>query len=75
MPTSRRRPPLASPDQERPTAVIEVAFGESRRYVGELINHPYFIPRLGPGDPVKFTADDIIDVAWGDESDDRLPHP
>ena len=34
---------------------------------GSLINTPIGLPRIGAGDPVRFTFDDIIDIEWSDD--------
>lgn len=41
---------------------VEVTGVEGRRWRGRLVNDPFFIPRLRPGDEVKFTPDEIIDI-------------
>jgi hypothetical protein len=43
---------------------VEVVAVKRRQVVGRLINEPLGIPRLYPGDKVKFTRDHIIDIHW-----------
>jgi PadR family transcriptional regulator PadR len=43
---------------------VEVDKVGERRLVGRLVNEPAGIPRLNPGDTIKFSRDDIIDIDW-----------
>jgi Uncharacterized protein conserved in bacteria (DUF2314) len=43
---------------------VEVVAVKRRQIVGRLINEPLGLPRLYPGDKVKFTRDHIIDIHW-----------
>jgi hypothetical protein len=43
---------------------VEVVAVKRRRIVGRLINEPLGIPRLDPGDKVRFRRDHIIDIHW-----------
>jgi hypothetical protein len=43
---------------------VEVVAVKRRRIVGRLINEPLGIPRLYPGDKVRFRRDHIIDIHW-----------
>jgi uncharacterized protein YegJ (DUF2314 family) len=46
---------------------VNVEAINGRRLVGTLRNTPAGIPKLNPGDRVKFTMDDIIDVVYDPE--------
>jgi hypothetical protein len=47
---------------------VEVVAVEKRHLVGKLINQPVGIPRLDPGDQVKFKPAHIIDIDWDGNS-------
>lgn len=49
---------------------VEVTDVKKRRVVGKLSNDPVGIPRLLPGDKIKFDRDHIIDIDWPDEAED-----
>ena len=51
---------------------VEVTDVRKRRIVGTLRNLPVGIPRLLPGDKIKFKRDHIIGIRWGDEDSDQL---
>jgi Uncharacterized protein conserved in bacteria (DUF2314) len=46
-----------------------------RRLMGTLRNTPAGIPKLNPGDRIKFTMDDVIDVIYDPEVDDLQSRP
>jgi hypothetical protein len=40
------------------------------------VNTPDGIPRLGPGDEIKFKRDHVIDIHWHDwDPGEEEPHP
>ena len=51
---------------------VEVRKVGRRRIVGTLRNTPAFIPRLEPGQRVRFTSDNVIDLIPRDEVGDDL---
>jgi hypothetical protein len=67
MPTSRRRPPLP-PDQERPAAVIDVAFGASERFLNAKPGSPQDRDQSADAAAMRSVAggvhdgDDLFDV-------------
>ena len=50
---------------------VEVTDVRKRRIVGTLRNLPVGIPRLTPGDKIKFKRDHIIDILWSNEDSDQ----
>ena len=49
---------------------VKVIAIKKSHIVGELSNQPIGIPRLYPGDQVKFRRHHIIDIDWEPEPDD-----
>jgi hypothetical protein len=41
---------------------------KKRKLVGRLINMPFMIPRLMPGDEIKFKREHIIDILYDDDT-------
>lgn len=56
---------------------VDVVAVKRRALVGKLGNTPALIPRLEPGDTVKFKRDDVIDIIWDatPSADLALPAP
>ena len=52
---------------------VDVKAVKRRNIVGELVNEPIGIPRLGSGDKVKFRREHIIDI-WTDAGDVVTPN-
>jgi hypothetical protein len=46
---------------------VDVVAVKRHHLAGILVNHPIGIPRLDPGDRVKFKRDHIIDITWASE--------